>query len=480
VLQEGTILYNRKLNKVKVLSIDHIHIKVNVERIVQVSYNNGKKQEQQLFNDKETYPITYIGTHLFYAPTDIELDYRSLIDNPKYLFNKEQILDFHDLKHNKLLKNILSEAPNHPINGLALEQIITNYYDINIQKNQENQFKALTENKIDYFGRMDFSTLYYKAKYKNIYSGSYYDRIYLSKNGSYDFEDTKVIDWRSPIGSFYYNNESTNFVYGDTYEYKLLLKRSFQFKPFKFQDLFVEGKGLYSEGSVDEFLIKLLFEKKSLHKPTDIIQSIQSNQNKIIRSDPDSNLIVQGCAGSGKTMILLHRLSYLLYNKHIRKAQNVIIITPSEFFNTFYGDLASYLELDEVFTTTMNGFYQYCITQYENDFYIKSIKLSVTLKKSIEKMAFDSIQIVSNSVTALSFDDNTFNTIQSLYSNVVNLILTESLVHKIEELTKRLDIDFNRNQNESNSEKIKSLHAITEKSLLFKNNVTVQSPLIQK
>ena len=45
--------------------------------------------------------------------------------------------------------------------------------------------------------------------------------------------------------------------------------------------------------------------------------------------------IVIGCAGSGKTMVMLHRLSYLMYNNENIKPRDVLIITPSNSFNAF-------------------------------------------------------------------------------------------------------------------------------------------------
>lgn len=46
----------------------------------------------------------------------------------------------------------------------------------------------------------------------------------------------------------------------------------------------------------------------------EIIATIQQEQNLIIRRSPKTNLIVQGVAGSGKTTVAMHRISYILYN----------------------------------------------------------------------------------------------------------------------------------------------------------------------
>ena len=56
----------------------------------------------------------------------------------------------------------------------------------------------------------------------------------------------------------------------------------------------------------------------------DIIATIQKEQNEIIRDRQFKNIIVQGVAGSGKTTVAMHRISYILYNYEKR-------IHPSEF-----------------------------------------------------------------------------------------------------------------------------------------------------
>lgn len=64
-----------------------------------------------------------------------------------------------------------------------------------------------------------------------------------------------------------------------------------------------------------------------------IVATIQNNQNMIIRAPIDKPLIVQGVAGSGKTTIALHRISYLIYNYDKDfKPENFMIIAPNSFF----------------------------------------------------------------------------------------------------------------------------------------------------
>lgn len=118
----------------------------------------------------------------------------------------------------------------------------------------------------------------------------------------------------------------------------------------------------------DPFLAKLIKAKRNEDKLTDIIATIQDNQNRIITQDKDCNMIVQGCAGSGKTMILLHRLSYLLFNHKELNASQIKIITPNEAFNMTINELSKELELDNIDRLTLEDYYISLLVSYgENE-----------------------------------------------------------------------------------------------------------------
>lgn len=63
----------------------------------------------------------------------------------------------------------------------------------------------------------------------------------------------------------------------------------------------------------DELLTKYLVKNKEAVLG-EIIATIQQEQNAIIRKTPHRNIIVQGVAGSGKTTVAMHRISFILYN----------------------------------------------------------------------------------------------------------------------------------------------------------------------
>lgn len=154
-----------------------------------------------------------------------------------------------------------------------------------------------------YFGRIDF---YDEDSKKD--EALYIGRVGISKN----IIDKVVIDWRAPVASVYYENAVGPCEYTvqneKTYAIDLLMKRTYEIENDTLKDF-------YDSDVVanDELLTKYLAKNKKAVLG-EIIATIQKEQNEIIRKSPKQNVIVQGSAGSGKTTVAMHRVSYILYN----------------------------------------------------------------------------------------------------------------------------------------------------------------------
>ena len=76
-------------------------------------------------------------------------------------------------------------------------------------------------------------------------------------------------------------------------------------------------------------------------------------------------MIVQGCAGSGKSMIMLHRLPILLYdNPNSLKRNSLYVITPSPIYIQLAENMRHQLEISDINMGTIEQYYDYCITKY--------------------------------------------------------------------------------------------------------------------
>lgn len=192
-----------------------------------------------------------------------------------------------------------------------------------------------------------------------------YNSYYIGKHGD---EGLEIVDWRAPMARRYYQKSKLEFSINQ-FNYKLVLRRAIRTSSGKLIDFKNEylsvGNNLTKEeiagrdASVifDPFLKEILSSRKDKQEICDIIETIQEKQYEIITAPQDAQFIVQGVAGSGKTMILLHRLSYLLYNDESLKPSSVLVITPSDSFNAFIDELAKILELERVKTVTLENYY---------------------------------------------------------------------------------------------------------------------------
>ena len=172
-----------------------------------------------------------------------------------------------------------------------------------LRENQRELFRCRKARTKPYFGRIDFKDPRIPR------AESYYvGRVGISENGA----DPIVIDWRAPIASVYYENNMGHCSYtvkGEgTCEIDLKRKRTYEIANDRLIDFFDSDVV-----ANDELLTRYLARNKNAVLG-EIIATIQQEQNVVIRRSPKMNLIVQGSAGSGKTTVAMHRISYILYN----------------------------------------------------------------------------------------------------------------------------------------------------------------------
>lgn len=115
----------------------------------------------------------------------------------------------------------------------------------------------------------------------------------------------------------------------------------------------------------DLFLRNTLIKNKSNNYIQNIIQTIQEKQNEIRTYDGNSSIVVQGCAGSGKTMVLLHRFKYLKYNNFVND-DNYALLVPNENFKEFIKTTASEFGIYEENVYTYAEYYRYILSDKNN------------------------------------------------------------------------------------------------------------------
>jgi len=218
----------------------------------------------------------------------------------------------------------------------------------------ENKIQIL-ENviKSPYFARIDF-----KFEEEDTFEKIYIGRASLKKDNSFEMY---VYDWRSPIASVFYR-----FVLGPAFydapggriNGEVSLKRQYEIKEGVLEYFFDADVQI-----VDDFLRKLLSQNTSSKMKT-IIETIQKEQDIVIRDMEQDLMMVQGVAGSGKTSIALHRAAYLMYQGLSNKlsAHNIIIISPNTLFEQYISNVlpelgennVESLVFEEILTTILH------------------------------------------------------------------------------------------------------------------------------
>ncbi len=216
---------------------------------------------------------------------------------------------------------------------------------LNSLKNKADQWRSYKDS--PYFGHMDL-----------VCNDSKTEVFFIGKKGIGDGDKIYVLDWRTPIGTAFYNKQSTRYsIEGN--EYRLILRRSVDIQRARVISVRSEfDDSLSLDGDIiDPFLISVLKDNRRNYRLADIIRTIQGNQNEIIRKPVEESFVVQGCAGSGKTMILLHRLSYIAFNNPKFDFSRCCVLTPNEFFNVHVDELSKELGLDRIKRYSVESFY---------------------------------------------------------------------------------------------------------------------------
>lgn len=201
-----------------------------------------------------------------------------------------------------------------------------------------NRVSSLTKNiEKPYFARIDFFNE----------EENYTDICYIGKVGVSDYDNNIVtVDWRSPIASLYYDSNigSASFTFLDNkINGELLLKRQYD----------IENRTLLNVRDVDtvsnDELLKPYLGVSKDARLKNIVSTIQEEQNEIIRSSINDNLIIQGVAGSGKTTVALHRIAYLVYNYRDKFNSNeFMVIGPNKFFINYISSVLPDLDVNDV------------------------------------------------------------------------------------------------------------------------------------
>lgn len=187
-----------------------------------------------------------------------------------------------------------------------------------------------------------------------------YKKIYIGKSG--DIGDD-IYDWRnSSMAHLYYNR---NVLISDK-DIGISLIRDIHrnLRVFKdYTDIYNteapqdEKRNISNSLGLEDEIISKIAEQKKQKRVHDIIETIQKEQYEIISDDRDMNFIVDGIAGSGKTMVLFHKISFDAFKESFDPSE-ICVISSSTFLNEEAKKLCKDLKIDEIANYTTTEFYK--------------------------------------------------------------------------------------------------------------------------
>ena len=265
------------------------------------------------------------------------------------ILNKE-ILSYLDRRKN-VSKYILDSRKRYLEEYKDDEDQVIDYFD---HENfvQEEAYRTIDKRLME-FTKLKETPYFGKVTFKegdDIPEDMYIGRYGLTLEGDYE---PLIVDWRAPLASLFYKgtlgessyNPPAGEVKADILSRKQLIIKKGQLKGVF--DSAIDVK--------DEILQRVLTENSS-DKLKDIVMTIQKEQDEIIREDRNKVIVVNGVAGSGKTTIALHRISYLLYNFRKQFGDKVLIFGPNDIFMDYIAQVLPTLGESGINQTTFESF----------------------------------------------------------------------------------------------------------------------------
>jgi DNA helicase IV len=229
-------------------------------------------------------------------------------------------------------------------------------------------------------------------------------KIYLGKYLVTDANyDALVISWKAPAASDFYRANPSN-------AFGLIGKRRFIFEsPNKlrdleeviFKDLEANVKNLTRSNEVDvsDAVLDEL-EKGSSGSLKEIIKTIHASQYDIISTKRGGLHVIQGAPGTGKTVVGVHRASWLLFpgNDENLKANKVLILGPNAAFIRYIENLVPSLGEDKISHKDLSKLGPNIPVTFSESLEVAKLKGSARMKKLLIKAVKDRLRIPEEDV----------------------------------------------------------------------------------
>jgi DNA helicase IV len=150
--------------------------------------------------------------------------------------------------------------------------------------------------------------------------------------------DPALVDWRAPASRPFYT--ATPFRPEGIVRRRHIRTRGRQVTAVNDEVLTIDVEATDGPPLTGEAALMAALTAERTGRMTDIVATIQAEQDAIIRSDARGVLVVQGGPGTGKTAVALHRAAYLLYTHRERLARSgLLVVGPTPTFLRYIADV---------------------------------------------------------------------------------------------------------------------------------------------
>jgi DNA helicase IV len=193
------------------------------------------------------------------------------------------------------------------------------------------------------------------------------DTAYVGRIGLFDeFQNSLMMDWRADASAPFY--QATAAAPKDVVRRRNVAISARTVTAIDDDVLILDALSDETRESVtgNDSLITALDSARTGHM-RDIVSTIQAEQDIIIRSDAKGVLVVEGGPGTGKTVVALHRVAYLLYAHRDRISRSgALIIGPNPAFLHYIDQVLPALGETGVVLVTLGDLYPgVCATALE-------------------------------------------------------------------------------------------------------------------
>lgn len=277
------------------------------------------------------------------------------------------------------------------------------------------------------------------------------DNIYIGITHVEDKLDYYVHDWRSPICSMFYDYETGPASYkapSGIIKGNIIKKRQYIIEDAELKHIFD------NDLNISDSLLQEVLAEESSDKMKNIVNTIQEEQNKVIRNTEDKNLIVEGIAGSGKTSVALHRIAFLLYRIPNLTSSNVVVFTPNKVFSEYISNVLPELGEDNTYDMTFYDLLCQNINEYKDienftDFISRYYKgnvdnYDIVKYKQSDEIIKDIDSYINNLLSTIKFNnkleyDNFIEIDTEELNNMLNYKYNRfPLFERIKEISKRI------------------------------------------